>query len=868
MDFLFSIPYLPHIVGLLVLLFIYQKLAPRMRVRVPTAQGPSMDDVLGKVLGSSYSEGKLNRQVATYKKQGHYLAAGKLLEDASRLPEAAEAYLEGQEHFAAAATFEKLGKLDKAAEYYLQAGDYKKAANVFIAAGKPAKAAQLFLEKGNSLEAARLFGLAGQWDKAAELYAKGGYPLRAAEAYQKKEEWAKAAECYEKHFMENVSFSTTYSSTAPSTDQKSALQAGRLYEKAGALPKALQIYSRGGYFKEAADVCLKQGEHAKAAELYLRAEDNARAADAYEKGGDRVKAANLRGEVALREERVPEAARFFQEGQDYQRAAELFEQVGMLADAAGAYEAAESWAAAGGVYIRAGHKDLAAQCYERAGELETAAKLYEEAGQATRAIPLFERAGLTFKSGEAAAAAGDRDRAIALLQRVAPTDENHRAATEILARLFLESGRAHLAMERLQKAIAGQPVSSANLDLYYWLAIAQERDQPRDALALFKKIQAESLGFRDVEPRVSALEAGRPLGVVVRPSVPLASPAPPATTRPSIAVPRPSPGPHAGPSAARAATAAPPPTAAPAPAAARAPTVRPAGPGAPPPTAAPVPPSAPTPRPATSAAAPSAASGGVPNTTIPAAGKATKPRFVPREEVGRGRLGAIFRAEDLLDGRNVAMRVLPDAVLAGNGVLSALAADLKAAAALSHPNGVKVLGFVEREGQRCVVTEFVQGRHLGDALKAGHKMSLQQAHGLGRVVAQYLSFIHGKGLVHGCIQPSNIMVASGVLKIADLGLGRLAHLVPADVDYRAPEARLDVAGDLYALAAVLYHVLTGIHPRKQAQGAALPLPSTYSQGVPEALDKLLVRALHPRVELRLGSAEEILGELKNMVRLA
>ncbi|HEY8151414.1 MAG TPA: protein kinase, partial [Vicinamibacteria bacterium] len=664
----------------------------------------------------------------------------------------------------------------------------------------------------------------GQWDKAAELYAKGGYPLRAAEAYQTKEDWGKAAECYEKHFMENVSFSTQYSSTTPSPDQKSALQAGRLYEKAGQLPKALQIYIRGSYFKEAADVCMRQGQYAKAAELYLRAEDNGRAADAYEKGGDRVKAANLRGEVALREERVAEAARHFLEGQDYQRSAELFEQVGMLPDAAGAYEAAESWAAAGGVYIRAGHKDLAAQCYERAGELETAAKLYEEAGQAARAIPLFEKAGLTFKGGEAAAAVGDRDRAISLLQRVGASDDNFPAATEILARLFLESGRAPLARERLQRAIAGQPVSVSNLDLYYWLAVAQEGDQPAEALAVYKKIQAEHLGFKDVDERMAALEAGKPIGFVPRPVTPPPPPPPLrplAAARPSTGVPRP--------------------------------------PGPAPAASAPPPPAPSTP----AASSPPAVS-----TTIPAAGKSAKPRFVPHEEVGRGRLGAIFRAEDLLDGRNVAMRVLPAAVLAGNGVLSALAADLKAAAALSHPNGVKILGFVEREGDRCVVTEFVQGRHLGDALKTGHKMSVQQAHGLGRVVAQYLSFIHGKGLVHGSIQPSNIMVASGVLKVADMGLGRLAHLVPADVDYRAPEAQLDVAGDLYATAAVLYHVLTGVHPKKQAQGAAMPLPSTYSNGVPEALDKLLIRALHPRVELRFGSADEMLGELKNMVRLA
>jgi tetratricopeptide (TPR) repeat protein len=798
MDFIFSIPFLPHILVAIALLVVYQQIAPRLRARRPS-QGSGMEDFLGKVLGPSYKEGKLNRQIAAYRKEGHVLAAGRLLEENGRLAEAADAYLEGQEYFAAAATLEKLGRLEKAADYYLQAGDYKKAANVFIAASKPAKAAQLFLEKGNSLEAARLFGVAGQWDKAAELYAKGGYPLRAAESYEKKEEWAKAAECYEKHFMENVSFSTTYSPTAPSADQKSALQAGKLYERAGAIAKALQIYTRGGYFRDAADVSMRQGLYGKAAEFYLRAEDNPRAADAYEKGGDAVKAANLRGEVALKEERLAEAARFFHDGQDYQRAAELFEQIGMLPDAAGAYEAAESWAAAGGVYIRAGHKDLAAQCFERAGELETAAKLYEEAGQAARAIPLFEKAGLTFKSGEAAAAAGDGARAISLLQRVPASDENHRAATELLARLFIEAGRPGLAVERLQKVIAGQPVSSANLDLHYWLALAHERDQPREALALYKKIESESIGFKDVEDRAAALEAGRALPIPA--------------SRPSPMAPAPPPGP---------------------PAPFPPPIVR-------------------------RAAAPAAA---------PAAPKASKPRFVPQEEVGRGRLGAIFRAEDQLDGRSVALRVLPDAILTGNGVLAALAADLKAAAALSHPNHVKVLGFVERDGQRCVVTEFVQGRHLGEALKSGHKMSVQQAHGLGRVVAQYLSFIHGKGLVHGCIQPSNIMIASGVLKVSDLGLGRLAHAAPSELDYRAPEAHLDVAGDLYALAAVLYHVLTGIHPKKQAQGAAMPLPSTYSQGVPEALDKLLVRALHPRVELRLASADEVLGELKNMVRLA
>jgi serine/threonine-protein kinase len=220
-----------------------------------------------------------------------------------------------------------------------------------------------------------------------------------------------------------------------------------------------------------------------------------------------------------------------------------------------------------------------------------------------------------------------------------------------------------------------------------------------------------------------------------------------------------------------------------------------------------------------------------------------------------------------VDGRSVALRIITADTLKGDGVLPALVADLKAAAQLSHPNLVKVLGIVELGGERCLVTELVQGKNFAEALKAGRKMSFSQVHGLGRVLAQTLSVIHGRGLVHGSIQPSNIMVASGVLKIADLGLGRLAHSLNTPLNYHAPENRLDAAGDLYAMAAVVYHLLTGTHPKSHPQGVGLPLPSALAPGVPEAIDKLLLRCLHPRQELRFAAAEQVLAELKDMVKI-
>ncbi len=777
MGFLFDLldnPYVPWLLGLLALLFGYRFVADRLKVRVP-GSGMTRDDLVSRVLGPRWAERKLERAIAGLKKQDNHLAAGKLLEEAGRLAEAAEAYLDGREYWAAASSYERLGRAERAAELYMQAGDHKKGAALFASAGKPARAAALFLEKGNNLEAARLFGLAGQWGTAAELYEKSGYPLRAAEAWEKDEKPLRAAEAYEKHFTENVSFSTSYSPAAAAPANKSALQAGRLYEKAGQLDRAVGVYSKGGYHREAAEGLLRLGQAAKAAELFLRAEDHDRAALAFEQAGDGVRAATLRGENALKGDRPAEAAGWFLKGRDYLRAAELFESIGMMPEAAGAYEAGESWAAAGGVYLRGGLEDRAAAAYERAGELETAASLFERLGEVVRAGELYGRAGFSFKSGEALARAGERERAIALLQRVPPGDESHRAATELLARLFVETGRPELAKERLKKTIAGEAMSVANLDLHYWMGIAHEAAGERaEALALFKRIQAEDLQFRDVGRRVERLSAAAPAPVAL---------------------------------------AAPGPAAAPAPVAARG------------------------------------------------------PRFVPKEEIGRGPLGVVWRGEDAADGRSVAIRMIPTSLLAPAGLLSALAADLKGASHISHPNLAKVIAFMEWKGERCVVSEHVAGRNFAEAIGSGRRLGFQQVHALGRVVAQVLGFVHGKGLVHGSVQPSNVMVASGVIKLTDVGLGRLAQSVPASPSYHAPEGGLTAADDLYALHAVIYHLLTGTHPLSQAQGVGLPLPSQLAPGVPEAMDKLLLRGLHPRPELRPAGAEDLLRELREMVKI-
>jgi serine/threonine-protein kinase len=112
------------------------------------------------------------------------------------------------------------------------------------------------------------------------------------------------------------------------------------------------------------------------------------------------------------------------------------------------------------------------------------------------------------------------------------------------------------------------------------------------------------------------------------------------------------------------------------------------------------------------------------------------------------------------------------------------------------------------------------------------------------------------------------MEISGVIKVADLGLGRLVRAVKAPDCYRAPEDRLDVAGDVYALGAVLYHLLTGVEPKVRTERASVNRPSQLAPGVPERFDLFLLRCLDPRPEERFSTVDEVLASLEAMITIS
>ena len=165
-----------------------------------------------------------------------------------------------------------------------------------------------------------------------------------------------------------------------------------------------------------------------------------------------------------------------------------------------------------------------------------------------------------------------------------------------------------------------------------------------------------------------------------------------------------------------------------------------------------------------------------------------------------------------------------------------------------------------------MVSEYVSGRTFAEALASGRRMAFQRVHSLGRVIAQVLSLLHQKGLVHGSIRPSNIMVSSGVIKLADLGLARLARRGPDAFVRRAPRA--------VRARRTTFRALRRDVPPADRHAPALPCRKApgcrcasghLTPGVPESWTSCCCAVSHPRPELRLASAEDLQQELREMV---
>ncbi len=235
--------------------------------------------------------------------------------------------------------------------------------------------------------------------------------------------------------------------------------------------------------------------------------------------------------------------------------------------------------------------------------------------------------------------------------------------------------------------------------------------------------------------------------------------------------------------------------------------------------------------------------------------------------LGEGGMATIWRAVDEQLDREVAVKLLRPQFSSDPGFAARFKQEARSAGGLSHPNivGVYDYGTDGADGDQYIVMELIEGNDLSTILRDRGSLATMDAVRVAIGVAAALEVAHRKGIVHRDVKPGNILITdAGDVKVTDFGIARavseasmtVTGTTLGSVHYFSPEqARGDEvtgASDVYALAIVLFEMLTGRRPFEGDSAAAValkrlnedaPTPSAIGHPLPPGLEAILMRAL-------------------------
>src|SRR5262249_47164386 len=204
--------------------------------------------------------------------------------------------------------------------------------------------------------------------------------------------------------------------------------------------------------------------------------------------------------------------------------------------------------------------------------------------------------------------------------------------------------------------------------------------------------------------------------------------------------------------------------------------------------------------------------------------------------IGAGGMGEVYRARDRKLDRDVAIKILPEALAADPERIARFEREAKTLAALNHPNIAHIYGVEESDSTRALVMELVEGPTLADRISQG-PIPLDEALPIAKQIAEALEAAHEQGIIHRDLKPANVKVRpDGTVKVLDFGLAKaldpvasttnvqLTHsptltlqatqagIILGTVAYMSPEqARgrpADKRADIWAFGCVLYDMLS------------------------------------------------------------
>ena len=256
-------------------------------------------------------------------------------------------------------------------------------------------------------------------------------------------------------------------------------------------------------------------------------------------------------------------------------------------------------------------------------------------------------------------------------------------------------------------------------------------------------------------------------------------------------------------------------------------------------------------------------------------------RFQLTSRIAIGGMGEVWKAQDLVLGRIVAIKILKDEYTGDPGFRARFRAEAKHTALLSHDGIANVFDYGEEDGSAYLVMELVPGEPLSSLIEREHILTADWTLSMIAQTARALAVAHAQGLVHRDVKPGNLLITpTDKVKITDFGIARLADQVPltqtgqvmGTAQYLAPEqATGQIAtgsSDIYSLGVIGYECITGHRPFSgesqiaialaQVNDAPPPLPDTLPTPVRALLMSMLAKdpANRPANALKLAEAAE------------
>lgn len=253
-------------------------------------------------------------------------------------------------------------------------------------------------------------------------------------------------------------------------------------------------------------------------------------------------------------------------------------------------------------------------------------------------------------------------------------------------------------------------------------------------------------------------------------------------------------------------------------------------------------------------------------------------KFKIIKKLAEGGMGSVYKGLDIYGHRHVAIKILPENFASEKQFILRFHRETEVLASLKHPNIVQLIARGEEQGLFYFVMEYIKGKDLSDLMEEPD-LDWEPRCLIIRNICKGLDYAHQKGVIHRDIKPANVLISKGgAVKITDFGLARILYsnpyqftltvtgMVMGTDSYMAPEQKedskkVDHRADIYSLGVVLYEQLTGLIPEGRFM-----MPSELNPFIPEDLDQVVEKALHPSPDQRYQSAREIEEEIKAIVR--